>query len=244
DSSVSPWKIAVSDDELVYVDDLGQGGVVLRWDPLVSSNSLAYVLRKDNQPAGTLLSGPAILGTGTNTQIWMADISTNTSKGILTWKVSTNGLCATNDLGAVVVGPGTNFSVGPIDVAVDRAGNIYVCQPIFASLDPSPRVFRFPAYDPSTNGGQPELVADWAVGGGDDTYAGANGIAIDPTGQYVAVSFQGTFDGSQTANGNTKVLNTTNGALVANIDLGVAISGEANHSDTACGWDAVGNLYY
>ncbi|HTL57696.1 MAG TPA: FlgD immunoglobulin-like domain containing protein [Candidatus Limnocylindrales bacterium] len=244
DSGTSPWKVAVSDDDFVYVDDLAQGGQVLRWDPLMSSNSLAYVLRKDNQPAGTLLSGPAILGTGTNTQIWMADISTNASKGILTWKVSTNGLCATNDLGMVVVGPGTNLTVGPIDVAVDRFGNLYACQPVFASLDPTPRVFRFPAYDPSTNGGQPELVADWAVGAGDDTYAGANGIAVDPTGQYVAVSFQGTFDGFQTANGNTKVLNATNGALVANVDLGVVISGDANHSDTACGWDALGNLYY
>jgi hypothetical protein len=242
DNGISPWKLAVSDDDFVYVGDLGSTGQVLRWDPLVMSNSLAYVLRKDNIPTG-LFSGPAILGTGTNTQIFMADTSTN-SRGIIKWVASMNGLCATNDFGTVVVASNANLTLGPIDVAVDKAGNIYTCQAVFGTLDPAPRVLRFPAYDPSTNGGQPELAADWAVGAGDDTYAGANGIAVDPTGTYVAVAFQGTFNGSVTANGNTKVLYATNGALVANLDLGVPVNGDPSHSDTACGWDAVGNVYY
>jgi hypothetical protein len=243
DNGISPWKLAVSDDDFVYVGDLGSGGQVLRWDPLVTSNSLAYVLRKDNIPSGAQLSGPAILGAGTNTQIWMADTNENT-KGIIKWVVSTNGLCATNDLGMVVVASNESLTFGPIDVAVDKAGNIYTCQAVFGTLDPASRVFRFPAYDPSTNGGKPELVADWAVGAQDDTYAGANGIAVDPTGTYVAVAFQGTFDGTSTANGNTKVLYATNGALAVNLDLGVPINGDPSHSDTACGWDAVGNVYY
>jgi len=243
DNGISPWKIAVSHDDFVYVGDLGSGGQVLRWDPLVISNSLTYVLRTDNIPTGAQLSGPAILGTGTNTQIWMADTNRN-SKGIIKWMVSTNGVCATNDLGTVIVASNASLTLGPIDVAVDTAGNIYTCQAVFGTLDPTPRVFRFPAYDPSTNGGQPELLADWAVGAGDDTYAGANGIAVDPTGTYVAVAFQGTFDGFTSANGNTKVLYATNGALAANVDLGVPINGDPSHSDTACGWDAVGNVYY
>ena len=243
DNGISPWKLAVSDDDFVYVGDLGSGGQVVRWDPLVTSNSLSYVLRKDNIAPDAQLSGPAILGTGTNTQIWMADTNKN-SKGIIKWTVSTNGLCATNDLGTIVVASNVSLTLSPIDVAVDKAGNIYTCQAVFGTLDPTPRVFRFPAYDPSTNGGQPELLADWAVGTNDDTYAGANGIAVDPTGTYVAVAFQGTFDGFTTANGNTKVLYATNGALAANLDLGVPINGDPSHSDTACAWDAVGNVYY
>ena len=242
DNGISPWRITVSDDEFVYVNDLGTGGQILRWDPLVSSNSLTYVLRRDNLPAQSQLGGPAILGTGTNTQIWMANNSNTV--GILSWRLSTNGTCTSNDLGTLIVGAGTNFTTGPTEVAVDKSGNLYVCQSVITSLDPALRVFRFPAYDPSTNGGQPELVATWAVGAGLDDYAGANGIAVDPTGTYVAVAFGGTFDGATTANGNTKVLYTTNGSLVANIDLGVAFSGDVNHSDNACAWDAVGNLYY
>src|SRR5262249_46910876 len=143
--------------------------------------------------------------------------------------VSTNGLCATNDLGTVVVASNASLTLSPIDVAVDKEGNIYTCQAAFGTLDPAPRVFRFPAYNSSTNGGQPE--PDWAVGTNDDTYAGANGIAVDPTGTYVAVAFQGTFDGFTTANGNTKVLYATNGALVANLDLGVPFNGDPSHSD-------------
>ena len=243
DNGISPWKLTVSDDDSVFVDDMGTGGQILRWDPLISSNSLTYILRQDNQPSGTLLSGPAIVGTGTNTQIWMADI-TNNSKGIIRWLAGTNGACATNDLGTVVVASNASLSLSPVDVALDKFGNIYTCQSVITSLDPTPRVFRFPAYDPSTNGGQPELIADWAVGESDDTYAGASGIAVDPTGTYVAVSFGGTLQNGTTANGNTKLLYATNGALAANLDLGVAFNGDVNHSDTACGWDAVGNVYY
>jgi hypothetical protein len=243
DNGVSPWKLAVSDDGFVYVDDLAAGGLVMRWDSQVMSDSLTYVLRKDNVPSGATLSGPAILGTGTNTQIFMADTNDN-SMGIIRWRVSTNGTCATNDLGTVVVASNASLTLAPVDVAVDKAGNIYTCQSVTDLLDPAPRVFRFPAYNPSTNGGQPAVTADWAVGAGDDSYAGANGIAVDPTGTYVAVAFGGTFDGSASANGNTKVLYATNGALVANLDLGVFIGGILDHVDYACGWDAVGNVYY
>jgi len=212
---------------------------------LVSSNSLTAVLRDDNIPSGAMLSGPGLMGTGTNTQIWMTDI--NGANGIRRWLVTTNGVCATNDLGQMIVGVGTDptngLSLGAISVSVDALGNVYACQSITNSGDPTARVFRFPAYNPSTNGGAPEVVADWAVGENDDTYASASGIAVDPTGTYVAVSFQGLIINGLFQGGNTKVLYATNGALAANLDLGLAIGLDANHQDTACGWDAVGNVY-
>jgi hypothetical protein len=89
----------------------------------------------------------------------------------------------------------------------------------------------------------PEATPDWSVGGGNDTYAGASGVAVDPTGTYLAAAFEGPAGGFST-NGNTKILWATNGVLVANLDLGVAMQGDPNHDDTACAWDAVGNVYY
>jgi hypothetical protein len=232
---VSPWKLEVSADDYVYVDDLANGGEVFRWDPTISSNSLLYVLRKDNQPTNAALSGPAIVGTGATTQIWMAN--TNAAQ-LLRWSVSANGVCATNDTGTVLV---TNTSSNFFDVALDKDGNVYACTRTEVNGDPSPRVFRFPAV--GSNGSAPETNAVWAVGGGNDTYAGASGIAVDPTGRYVAVSFEGPA-GPFSTNGNTKVLFATNGAVAANIDLGVVMQGDSNHADTDCAWDAVGNLYY
>ncbi|HLH55516.1 MAG TPA: hypothetical protein VKY92_18085, partial [Verrucomicrobiae bacterium] len=184
---------------------------------------------------GAVLSGPAIVGSGTNTQIWMA----NTEAAQLTrWMVGPNSVCMTNDTGTNLVTSTavTNF----FSVALDRAGNIYTCARTGLNGDPSPRVFRFGSISAAAG---PETNALWAVGAGDDTYAGASGIAVDPTGKYVAVSFQGP-DGPFTTNGNTKVLWATNGALAANIDLGVVMQGDENHADTDCAWDAVGNLYY
>jgi hypothetical protein len=236
DGGVSPWKLNVSADDFVYVDDLANGGEIYRWDPTISSNSLLYVLRRDNQPPGAALSGPAIVGSGTHTQFWLAD--TNSGKA-LRWVVTPNLVCATNDIGKVVV---TSTASNLLDVAVDQSGNIYTCAFLPEGGDPSPRVFRYPAYDPSTNGNVAESTPDWAVGSGDDTYAGASGIAVDPTGTYVAIAFGTTPLGS--TNGNTKVLWATNGAVAANLDLGLAVQGDANHDDTACGWDAIGNVYF
>jgi len=246
-ANVSPWKVQVSADDYVYASDLAIGGDVFRWDPTVSSNSLLPVLRQDNRLNGTTLFGPAIVGTGTNTQIWMTDTNSAESQGLelRRWMVTSTGDCATNDPGTPVVAGGTNLNLGPAAAALDRFGNMYLCQFVTTSADPLPRVFRFPTYDPSTNSGLPQLHPDWAVGTNDDTYAGASDIAVDPSGTYVAVAFQGIFDPSIT-NGNTKVLYATNGALVVNIDLDVDIEGifDATHQDTACAWDAIGNLYY
>jgi hypothetical protein len=224
---VSPWKLEVSADDYVYIDDLANGGEIFRFDPTVSSNSLLYVLRQDNQPPGTALSGPAISGTGSSTQIWMSDTN---SPSVLKWSVASGGVCASNDLGQIVLNStGSNF----FDVAV-KNGDIYTCASLSVGNDPSPRVFRYP--EGKTN-------ALWGVGGGDISYSGASGIAVDPTGTFVAVAFEGPAGGFST-NGNTKILWATNGALAANLDLGVFMEGDNIHDDTDCAWDAVGNVYY
>jgi len=234
---VSPWKLEVAADDYVYITDLARGGLVNRWDPTISSNSLVPVLRQDNLRAGAALSGPAITGSSTNLQLWMAD--TNQAR-VFKWSLTSTSVCAQNDTGIIVV---SNAGPNLFDVAVDNAGNVYACAFITNAGDPSPRVFKYPPYDPATNGGLPQTNATWAVGNGDDTYAGASGLALDPTGTYLAVAFHGPA-GAFSTNGNTKILYATNGAVAANVDLGLEIQNDANHDDTDVAWDAVGNVYY
>lgn len=243
----SPWHLEVSDDNYVYVNDWTGSGLIYRWDPTMEPTNMLAVLRTDNYPwAGVNMSGPAIFGTGTNTTVWMADIHWPGSAGIIKWAVTNDGTLAPNDMGMIVVGIGleTNLTLYPYDVALDKYGNIYTVQYRANPGDPSSRVLRFPAYDPTTNGYQAELTADWAIGTADDTMGGATGIAVDPTGTYVAVAFRGIAPTSGRTNGCTQIFYATNGVLVTNLDCGVTISGYRTHQDTDCAWDAVGNLYY
>ena len=238
-----PWKVEAAND-FVYANDTVLGGLMFRWNPTISTNSLTPVLRVDNLTAGATFGGFAVVGSSSNAQLWGADRQSNL--GVVKWNLAADGTCATNDTGVTVVGVGSDPLLGltlpPQDVALDKDGNIYVCQAVADQKGPANRVFRFAAYDPSTNGGLPTLVAAWGVGAGDDTYGVASGIAVDPTGTYVAVSFEGVPGFGLP--GNTKVLYATNGALVTNIDLGMVIQGVSDHQDTDCAWDAAGNLCY
>jgi hypothetical protein len=240
----SPWRLEISRDDFVYVNDFTTNGQVIRWDPTISTNSELPVLRPDNWTnLDVNLSGPALSGEGTNTVLWMADTPMTTGQlglGILRYQLLPDGVCATNDVGTTAVAVGGSLTTNPEDVALDIRGNIYTIQSLAEPGDSQNRVFRFPAYHPGTNTG-PITQADWAVGAGDDTMAGASGIAVDPTGTYVAVAFAGL---STSTNGCTQILYVTNGAVVTNLDLGVTINGVTDHEDRACAWDAVGNVYY
>jgi hypothetical protein len=170
----------------------------------------------------------------------MADITWPNGLGIMKYTVGTDGTCAQNDKGTQVVAVGGDLSLYPYAVDVDSKGNIYTVQYRANSGDPSVRVLRFPAYDPSTNGSAPEFTADWAIGSGDDTLGKLMEISVDPTDTYVAVAGRGV----SSANGCTQIFYATNGALVTNLDLNITISGNSQHSDTGSAWDAVGNVYY
>ncbi len=233
----SPWKIEVSSDDKVYINDWSGNGLVLAFDQQLTTNNYVTVLRPDNWPNnGTAqLSGPCITGSGTNTHIWMADNSSD-SVGLVRWQVTADGTLATNDTGTVIVPiTASNLTVAPYDVAVDAQGHIYTIQRVTDSGAPQNRVFRFPAYDES---GRPETNMDWAVGSGDDTLANAYGISVDPTSTYVAVASRGV--GAAAGGlygGGVSIFNAADGTLVTNI----IAETDGQHTDTA--WDNVGNLY-
>ena len=232
----SPLKVEVAADDRVYVNDYTLHGLVVSFDQLISSNSVRYVLRTDNYPTnGNLnLDGPFVSGSGTNMQVWMAD-ATPGGFGIRRWDMNANGIIATNDIGTTVVrsGSGSDLGVFPEDIAVDKSNRIYTIQNISAPGSPAYRLLRFPP-----DSGTPETLADWKVGNGDDTMSGAYGVAVDPTGAYVAVALIGMFT-ADWQYGGVSVLNTTNGASVTTLAPGVAPS--HYHFDVA--WDNAGNLY-
>ena len=240
----SPWKIEVSADDKVYVNDWHGNGIVLAFDQLISSNAYSTVLRQDNWPGDGManLSGPFITGAGTNTQVWMADInyippgSPANGVGIVRWNVTTNGTLATNDIGTVIVQPrfGSDLNIYPYDMAVDKSNRIYTIQTRANSGDSANRVMRFPKYDES---GNPETTADWKVGSGDDTLANAFGVAVNPAATYVAVAVRGIGSPGSWQNGGTTIFQADTGIVVTNITK------DTTHDHTDVAWDNVGNLY-
>ena len=245
---VAPWKIRVSDDDCVYVEDWFNAGDLYRFDGTISSNSMLPVFSAPADGSLGSWSGFQVVGRGTNTVLWAADANYSIpSVGISKFFVKPDGTFdATAGTNVVGLGGSPGLDLYPYAVDLDKAGAIYTLQHCVNQGDTRALVLRFPAYDPSTNGGAPEYTADWVAGPGDD-YCGGNGIVVDPTGTYVAAAFWGY--GSDYTSGNIKILKAADGTILTNLDLGVSYTNRwtddpTHHMDTDCDWDAVGNLYY
>ena len=256
-SGWAPWRIRVSDDDYVYVEDFSNAGDLYRFDATILSASRVLVFAPTNDYSMGQWSGFCLVGKGTNTVLWAADSNYPPdflpSLGIEKFSMQPDGtFAATNGTQVVAVGGAPGLDLAPYAVALDKSGNVYCMQDRQSQGDLSPRVFRFPAYDPGTNGGVPITNADWSVPASNDT-AGAQGIAVDPTGTYVAACFWGYGSVAPYTDGNLKIYYATNGTVVTNFDLGVAYPNKhtiqnaidpTQHMGTDADWDAVGNLYY
>jgi hypothetical protein len=232
----SPWKMAISADDKVYIDDYSGDGVVYKFDQIISSSHVETAIGPGNYPTNDptpQLSGLAVTGRGANTQIWMADENPSVSSGIIVWDAATNGVAAMNDPGSVVAPVCTNaLNEAPYDIALDTNGYIYTIQFIASVYDPSNPLMRFPPYT-----GEPETNADWAVGGGDTNLVEAYGVAVNPAANLVALAVVGGGDVETAPTGGLYLFCATNGNLMGNIDE----TGGDPYYDVA--WDAVGNLY-
>ena len=235
-TGAAPWRVEVHEDT-VYVGDFSSKGRVLSFDQTVSAASRKLVLRDDNWPnAGAKLSGPFLSASGTNTYVWMAD-TTPGGVGIRRWPLLSSGIVASNNLGATIVsaGAGTDLNLAPYDGALDFSNRLCTVQHVPSPGDAAYRVFRFSAYDES---GTPQTTALWKIGSSDNSMGGAQGIAVDPSGTYVAVAFQGILSGSW-QNGSLSLFYVTNGELAAVPTM--TLPDYHDYRDVT--WDNVGNVY-
>lgn len=238
----SPWKMAISADDRVYVDDFSANGVIYAFDQLISPESAQVAIGTQNYPTNDptpQLSGLAVTGSGTNTEIWVADGATNGSAGIVVWQASEDGLADTNDTGTVVAPVDTNssLSVAPWDIALNTNVALFASQCVTNDNNVNP-LMQFPPF-----AGSAETNASWAVGSGDPTLAGISGIAVDPTSSYLAVAVVGTNDAPESGDsGFLDLYNAGTGQFETNLDeANFATVGGHSYYDAA--WDLVGNLY-
>ena len=237
-----PSKIEIGADDRVYVNDnyADFQPAILSFDQLISSNSERQVLVAGNYPNFQFYDGPFISGTGTNLQIWMADVG-SISQGILRWDITADGTVAALDTGTNVVaaGAGTPLDFQPVDVAVDRSNRIYTAQSAAGSGAPANRVLRFPAF---TN--VLETNADWVFTTNSDFFTGAYGVAVDPTATYVAVGFGGMNSaiygiGGDGTDGFVAVFDATTNTVITTL----APTNTPKHQFFDVAWDNAGNLY-
>ena len=218
----SPFRVRVGADDRFYAEDWSGNGVVMSWDQEISTNSISYVMRDDNNPGGTF-SGFEVSGSGASRKLWMTDNDQGgLGFGVNVWNVQTDGTVTNGNVGvsAVPIAAANGLEDSAYDIALDRSGRIYVvCWP---SVSTQYKVMRFPAY-----AGQPLTNADWRV---DNTSAPGNeyALAVNPAGTYVAVALA--------SGGAVEVLDAGTGTNVTT----VSVNGNPHK---AVAWDNVGNLY-
>jgi hypothetical protein len=238
----SPWKIAVADDDTVYISDWKDDGPVLAFDEVISTNYLTVLGSGNYSYSGQLLSGPCVVGGGPGTRIWMSDVNwSGGSVGVVQWGLAAGGVLAPTDTGTVVVGISpSGVNVCPWDMSVDAGGNIYVIQCLDGVLYPDEyysmnRLFCFP---PHPGNGPPDLNPTWSLNSTNHSLENAVDIAVDPTGLLLAVAVSGYNNGEgilALTNGAVNLYYASNGAPVARLGTNDEFWGVA--------WDNVGNLY-
>jgi hypothetical protein len=95
------------------------------------------------------------------------------------------------------------------------------------------RLFCFPPYS-----GLADLVPTWSVGSLDYSLENAQGVAVDPTGSFVAVAVNGYSNGGgplDLENGAVNIYSAAAGGLVTRLGTNDEYMGVA--------WDQAGNLY-
>jgi hypothetical protein len=218
----SPFRVRVGADDRFYALDWSGNGVVMSWDQEITTNSILYVMREDNNPSALLLSGFTVTGNGTNRQLWMVDDNNpSTGQGLIRWDIPADGTLTNGDTGTQIipVGPGSSLDDSAFDVAIDQNGKMYLaCQP--GSQDQY-KIMRFPAYS-----GTLVTNADWRA---DNTTPIDNNfaIAVNPAATYAAVALN--------SSSALLILDANSGATITNISL-------ANPAH-AVAWDNVGNAY-
>jgi hypothetical protein len=233
----SPWKMVISADDTVYIDDFTGNGEVLAFDQTISTNNYLEVLQSDNYPTNDLapeLSGLCVTGTGTNKEIWMPDENYLSSAGILRWQITSDGTVASFDTG-IVIAPVTNtspMSNAPYDISIAADGFIYAIQRLDSNNIPGNVVMSFAPYE-----GNMETSTDWAIGLGDTNLFEAYGVAVNPTATCVAVAIRGPGALNFDPTGMLNLYDATNGQFLLNLDQ----TGGDEYTDVA--WDNVGNLY-
>jgi hypothetical protein len=172
----------------------------------------------------------------------MTDVSATNGLGVRRWPLGLNGEVAANETGLTVVQAGetSDLNEAPYDVAVDVSNRIYAVQYRTDSLDASPRLVCFPSY---TNGTPALTNAEWAVGDYNNSMRSASGVAVNPTGTYVAAAFRGVpLDDFSRTGGRVIVFDTVSGNVVTNFVNSLGAGANGDHTDVA--WDNVGNLYF
>ena len=82
DDYYAPWKIRVSDDDYVYIEDWYNYGDIYRFDGTISSGSMLHVFAAPTDGSLGNWSGFCVVGQGTNTVLWATDITYPGSLGI------------------------------------------------------------------------------------------------------------------------------------------------------------------
>jgi hypothetical protein len=243
----SPWKMEVDKDDRLYVADCIQYGEVLSFDQNVSTYNI--VLSSVNWPAPVYTEfadfrGPYLTGYATNRMLWMSDINSNRSSGIIQWPIAADGKVPQDNVGKQIIaaGPGTDLVFAPWDMAVDASGNIFTIQRVPESTDPTWRVLR---YSPPTSSA-PRTKADWKINGlenwtNTDTTVtnvlnGLYGISLNSDGSLLAVASRG---GYSLDNGGLVIIDAETGNIVTNLTGG---PGSGTAYIDVC-WDRVGNVY-